>query len=174
MGDIFIEKKNVLKKVKSLDVYVVRVNNLLELGDSAPCIDCYNTLLKYNVRNLIYSCDNGEFTKVRIKDYKPKIKSLGRKFIDAGYNKIIVPKKEQVKEQKNYNIINNRYANMNKYKLVNEKHKKYITFDSYIHSVNKLTKRMETERENERGKFDDCNKSNNSSILSNDNNNPKI
>jgi len=170
MENIFIENVNALKKVKSLDIYVVRVNKLLELGDSAPCIDCYNTLLNYNVRNLIYSCDNGEFRKVRIKDYIPKIKTLGRKFIDSGYNKIIIPEKEKEKqkEKKNYSIINNKYANINKHILVNEKHKKNITFDSYIYSINKLTKG------NAMGKFDDCNKSNNSSILSNDNNNPKI
>jgi hypothetical protein len=75
-----------------MDIYVVRKNSLGELCDSSPCVDCYETLKKYNIRNLVYSNEEGKIKKIRLKNYEPKTISLGRRFINNGYKMIKKPK----------------------------------------------------------------------------------
>lgn len=58
------------------------------LADSSPCADCYNKMCQLNVRTIVYSSTNGEIVKQRLRDYKPKVISLGRQFINNGYNAI--------------------------------------------------------------------------------------
>lgn len=58
------------------------------LADSSPCVDCYNKMCELNVRTIVYSSTNGEILKQRLKDYTPKVISLGRQFINNGYNAI--------------------------------------------------------------------------------------
>lgn len=76
------------KKLKqNLSVYVVRKKNQTKLGDSAPCRDCYNKMMEFGIKNIIYSCDTQDgvqIIKQRLKDYIPKTISLGRQFIDGG------------------------------------------------------------------------------------------
>jgi hypothetical protein len=58
------------------------------LADSSPCLDCYNKMRELNVRTIVYSSTNGEIVKQRLRDYVPKVISLGRQFINNGYNPI--------------------------------------------------------------------------------------
>lgn len=59
------------------------MNSWNELRDSSPCLDCYNKMLEYGVKNIIFSCDDGSIMKVRLKQFKPKVISLGRQFLNA-------------------------------------------------------------------------------------------
>ena len=59
-----------------------------KLADSSPCADCYNKMRQLNVKTIVYSRTNGEIVKQRLRDYKPKVISLGRQFINNGYNAI--------------------------------------------------------------------------------------
>jgi len=45
-------------------------------------------MVEYNIRNIIYSDENGNIVKKRLKYYKPKTVSLGRRFINNGYKKV--------------------------------------------------------------------------------------
>lgn len=83
------KNKNKNKNNMRLDVYVVRRNLSGEIRDSAPCLDCYEKMKEYGVRNIIYSCDGGIFRRVRMRDYIPKVVSLGRLFIDTGHKAIV-------------------------------------------------------------------------------------
>ena len=124
--------------IKSIDVYVVRRGSNNDLRDSKPCIDCYNCMKKYNMRNLIYSTDDGELIKVRFNNFKPTKESLGRKFIDGGMKPIIRDKK--VRNIKKYRYYHSGYN-------LSKKHMKYIKFDSvsdYIKQQECLSKFMES------------------------------
>jgi predicted oxidoreductase len=138
--------------------------------------------LNYNVRNLIFSCDDGIIKKIRLKHYIPKTKSLGRKFIEGGYKTIYSKTSDEL--NKKYNKIkdkllidknNIKYAIQNRHILVNEKHRKYITFDSQIKTIEKMEK-MEKEENilyNKNEDIEECDKSN-SSICSSKAENPII
>lgn len=41
-----------------------------------------------NIKNIIYSNDDGSLVKIKLKDYKPKVVSLGRQFILNGCKEI--------------------------------------------------------------------------------------
>lgn len=60
----------------------------VSLADSSPCIDCYNKMRDANVKTIVYSSINGEVVKQRIRNYRPKVMSLGRQFIINGYTPI--------------------------------------------------------------------------------------
>lgn len=57
----------------------------VSLADSSPCIDCYNKMRDANVKTIVYSSINGEVVKQRMRNYRPKVMSLGRQFIINGY-----------------------------------------------------------------------------------------
>lgn len=40
------------------------------------------------IKTLVFSTEDGNFTKIRFRDYIPKQKSLGRHFIEHGYKQI--------------------------------------------------------------------------------------
>lgn len=45
-------------------------------------------MTELNIKNIIYSSDDGSLVKMRLKDYKPKVVSLGRQFILNGCKEI--------------------------------------------------------------------------------------
>lgn len=45
-------------------------------------------MLLFGVKNVIYSEDDGSYTKIKLVDYKPQTISLGRQFIEAGFKTI--------------------------------------------------------------------------------------
>jgi hypothetical protein len=77
------------KFTTNITVYIVRkMKGTHMLADSSPCLDCYNKMCDLNVRTIVYSSTNGEVVKQRLRDYVPKVISLGRQFINNGYNPI--------------------------------------------------------------------------------------
>ncbi len=58
------------------------------IADSAPCLDCFHKMIALNVKTIVYSSVNGNIVKQRLVDYKPKVYSLGRHFINSGYETI--------------------------------------------------------------------------------------
>jgi len=79
-----IVEKNIVFSER-LSIYVVRQNKSGDLKDSSPCLDCYHKMLQYGVKYIIYSNDDGSITKTRLSEFKPKVISIGRQFIDGGY-----------------------------------------------------------------------------------------
>jgi len=67
---------------------VVRKSKSGIIGDSSPCYDCYMRMCDLGVKTLVYSTEDGGFTKQKFRDYTPKQKSLGRYFIELGYKQI--------------------------------------------------------------------------------------
>jgi deoxycytidylate deaminase len=101
------KKNKVIKKKKftcNLTVYIVRTSKKLEnLENSAPCVDCYKKMKEIGVSKIVYSSDNGEIKKERMKNYKPKTISRGRRNILR--SKHHVSNKEELYELlKLYNI----------------------------------------------------------------------
>jgi hypothetical protein len=52
-----------------------------ELKDSAPCVDCYESMRRIGVKTIVYSTSSGAIVKTRLSDYSPSTYSLGRRFI---------------------------------------------------------------------------------------------
>jgi hypothetical protein len=52
-----------------------------ELKDSAPCVDCYESMRRIGVKTIVYSTSSGAIVKSRLSDYSPSTYSLGRRFI---------------------------------------------------------------------------------------------
>jgi hypothetical protein len=81
-----------MRKKYKLNVYVVRKKNSESiLGESAPCEDCYKKMIEIGIKNIIYSADTDDgvtIIKQRLRDYKPKTISLGRQFINNGFETI--------------------------------------------------------------------------------------
>jgi deoxycytidylate deaminase len=71
-----------------MNVYVVRKKSETNMGDSAPCNDCYHKMCELGIKNIIYSSSDEKglvtIVKQKLKDYKPKTISLGRQFIENG------------------------------------------------------------------------------------------
>tara|TARA_Y100000780_G_scaffold230806_2_gene253870 strand:- start:629 stop:925 length:297 start_codon:yes stop_codon:yes gene_type:complete len=82
----------------------VRTSKKLEnLENSAPCVDCYKKMKEMGVSKIVYSSDNGKIKKERMKNYKPKTISRGRRNILR--SKHHVSNKEELYELlKLYNI----------------------------------------------------------------------
>ena len=74
-------------KSRNISVYIVRVSSAYELRDSSPCLDCYRKMKELGVKRIIYSVNDG-VVKMNLKDFTPSVLTLGRQFIDNGYNTI--------------------------------------------------------------------------------------
>lgn len=56
-----------------------------ELKDSAPCVDCYESMKRLGIKTIVYSTSSGAIVKSRLNAYKPSSYSLGRRFIMNDY-----------------------------------------------------------------------------------------
>ena len=65
-----------------------------EYRSSSPCLDCYRKMKELGVKRIIYSVTDG-LVKINLKDYTPTCLSLGRQFIDNGYNTIFRDRKRE-------------------------------------------------------------------------------
>lgn len=72
----------------NINVYVIRYTNGSGIKSSAPCKDCYEKMIQFGVKKIIYSEDDGSFIKTKLIHYNPKTISLGRQFIEAGFKTI--------------------------------------------------------------------------------------
>ena len=81
-------------KSRNISVYIVRVSSANEFRDSSPCLDCYRKMKELGVKRIIYSVNDG-IIKTNLRDFKPSVMSLGRQFIDNGYNTIFRDRKSE-------------------------------------------------------------------------------
>ena len=80
-----------MKKKLNVTVYVVRRNSRGGMSESSPCKDCYDTMMGFGVKNIVYSVETEDGIKIvkqRLKEYLPKTITLGRQFISGGYEQI--------------------------------------------------------------------------------------
>lgn len=59
-----------------------------ELKDSAPCVDCYDSMKRIGIKNIVYSTSSGAIVKTRLNAYTPTTYSLGRRFIMNDCNEV--------------------------------------------------------------------------------------
>lgn len=64
-----IEDLNKKKLFKKLKIYVIRITNGNNIMNSAPCFHCTKVLKKFNVKEVIYSNDDGSFNSCKMKYY---------------------------------------------------------------------------------------------------------
>jgi deoxycytidylate deaminase len=76
-----------LRRMKKLDVYVVRINAKGELNNSKPCSNCLNNLKKLNIGKIYYSDENGNIVCERANNMFTDYVSSGYKFGKINYNK---------------------------------------------------------------------------------------
>ena len=76
------------KILKKITIYVVRIasNGVL---NSAPCVDCMNTLKEFNIKNIIYSNNYGGFTLCKTIHYYTNKFTMGRYLIKKEMEKRI-------------------------------------------------------------------------------------
>ena len=74
-------------KSRNISVYIVRISAADEFRASSPCIDCYRKMKELGVKRIIFSIDDG-IVKMNMRDYTPTTMSLGRQFIENGFNAI--------------------------------------------------------------------------------------
>ena len=60
---------------------MVRVNNKGEIKDSAPCVDCTHKMKEFNIKKIIYSNNDGDFTTCKVCDYETDHVANGRKHL---------------------------------------------------------------------------------------------
>jgi len=70
---------------KKIKLYIVRINRRNDLRSSAPCVDCYNLLVKVGVKTIIYSTGNG-FQKTKLADFTPTQITKGRQFLNGDFD----------------------------------------------------------------------------------------
>ena len=57
----------------------MRVGHDNEIRDSAPCIYCANQMKNFNIKRIVYSNTNGNYTGQKCKDYSTTHISHGEK-----------------------------------------------------------------------------------------------
>ena len=70
--------KNLFKKVV---LYIARTGKHLDLKDSAPCVDCINTIKRLNIKRIVYSMDNNEIHTCKPCDFHTEHTTLGRRHL---------------------------------------------------------------------------------------------
>ena len=69
-----ISKQNVRGKI---NLYIIRVTNNGDLGCSAPCIECTETMKQFNIKTLTYVTNDGDPVKKNFNEYFTDYKSSG-------------------------------------------------------------------------------------------------
>lgn len=87
------------EKLDNINIYVVRYSSYHGIRNSAPCLDCYKKLIQFNIKYIIFSVSNTEFIKVKLTNYTPTQPSLGRRFIEAGYDSTKIVRKHIYKNK---------------------------------------------------------------------------
>jgi tRNA(Arg) A34 adenosine deaminase TadA len=67
---------------KKMNMYVVRVNQSGELAMSLPCSECYHTMKKFGVKNIVYSGDNNNCSKQSMHLFDTTYKTHGQRYRD--------------------------------------------------------------------------------------------
>ena len=67
---------------KKTTIYVVRCDSEFRLKDSAPCEKCLTTIQSLNIKRIVYSNGNNEFTSCHPCNVAIKHISAGAKFLE--------------------------------------------------------------------------------------------
>ena len=67
------------KKVRGLDILVIRINKNLALRNSRPCNQCIDTLLKLGIRKVYYSNEEGRIVSEFVEQMEKLHTSSGTK-----------------------------------------------------------------------------------------------
>jgi tRNA(Arg) A34 adenosine deaminase TadA len=78
-AEMSIFKKINYKKMRKVDVYVIRINGNGKLINSKPCSHCLNSLKKLNIKKIYYSDENGDIVCEKTNDMKTDYISSGYK-----------------------------------------------------------------------------------------------
>tara|TARA_B100002052_G_scaffold298419_1_gene331853 strand:+ start:2078 stop:2470 length:393 start_codon:yes stop_codon:yes gene_type:complete len=68
-----IKDKKKLKKASLWSIRYKKVNGKYILGNAKPCIHCRNLAMKWGIKHVYYSDDNGQIQKENIYDLKSKL-----------------------------------------------------------------------------------------------------
>lgn len=71
-----------MRKLKKMDIYVVRVSSSSNICKSDPCKDCLKFIKNMGIRNIIFSLNDNEILKVKVNEWETEHVSKGRKRID--------------------------------------------------------------------------------------------
>jgi len=63
-----IKKIKNKEKLKKATLFSVRINLNNELCNAKPCLACKNTMLRYGIKNVVYTNNQGEFVKEKVKN----------------------------------------------------------------------------------------------------------
>ena len=80
LSDRVKQSKNITKKIT---LYIARLTSTNTLNCSAPCINCYNAMQKFEIKRVIYSDHGGTVTKTVMRDLNCTFNSSGQKAINA-------------------------------------------------------------------------------------------
>ncbi len=69
-----IMKKNIRGKI---NMYITRVTNNGDLGCSAPCMECTETMKQFNIKTLTYVGHDGDAIKKNFREYSSSYLSSG-------------------------------------------------------------------------------------------------
>mgnify|MGYP001290971238 CR=1 FL=1 len=73
-------------KMKRITMYITRIGQDGELRESAPCHDCYEKMLFYGIKTIIFTTENQDTTdveivKYNIEDFNPSVVTTGQRFM---------------------------------------------------------------------------------------------
>lgn len=69
---------------RRITMYITRIGIAGELRESAPCFDCYEKMLFYGIRTLIFTTevDNRiQYRKCNIEDFNPSVITTGQRWV---------------------------------------------------------------------------------------------
>ena len=78
----FYKEKKLMRKLKKMDIYVVRVSGKTTsqiICRSDPCKDCLNFIKNMGIRNIIFSINDEELYKVKVCDWVSDYTTKGKK-----------------------------------------------------------------------------------------------
>lgn len=75
------DKENMHKIFRKTTIYVVRCDTEYRIKDSAPCENCLTTIKSLNIKRIVYSNGNNEFTSCHPCDVNQGLLSSGTKYL---------------------------------------------------------------------------------------------
>lgn len=78
-AEITVFEKLPKKKLRGLDIIVIRVNKHLALRNSRPCNECIDKLLKFGIRKVYYSNEDGKIVSEFVEQMEKVHMSAGTK-----------------------------------------------------------------------------------------------
>ena len=78
-AEIDVLRKCMKKNIKNkLTMYVVRLSDSDNFSNSVPCAKCAEIMKSFDVKNICYSCANGNIVKQQLKHFQSNFKTSGQ------------------------------------------------------------------------------------------------